>query len=101
MDKITNVADYIIKRYRELTGEYLDEMKLHKLLYFTQREAFAILGEPAFDGEFEGWKYGPVSREVRNNFMNGEIVVPTQPISDSVQYIASIVSRNTRKARSI
>lgn len=91
MDKITSVADYIIKRYRELTGEFLDEMKLHKLLYFTQREAFAILGEPAFDGEFEGWKYGPVSREVRNNFMNGEIVVPTQPISDSVQYIASNV----------
>lgn len=91
MDKITNVADYIIKRYRELTGEYLDEMKLHKLLYFTQREAFAILGEPAFDGEFEGWKYGPVSREVRNNFMNGEIIVPTQPISDSIQYIASNV----------
>ena len=91
MDKITNVADYIIKRYRELTGEFLDEMKLHKLLYFTQREAFAILGEPAFDGEFEGWKYGPVSREVRNSFMNGEIVVSTQPISDSVQYIASNV----------
>ena len=91
MDKITNVADYIIKRYRELAGEYLDEMKLHKLLYFTQREAFAILGEPAFDGEFEGWKYGPVSREVRNNFMNGEIIVPTQPISDSIQYIASNV----------
>jgi len=91
MDKITNVADYIIKRYRELTGEYLDEMKLHKLLYFTQREAFAILGEPAFDGEFEGWKYGPVSRDVRNSFMNGEIIVPTQPISDSVQYIASNV----------
>ena len=91
MDKITNVADYIIKRYRELTGEYLDEMKLHKLLYFTQREAFAILGEPAFDGEFEGWKYGPVSRDVRNSFMNVEIIVPTQPISDSVQYIASNV----------
>ena len=91
MEKITNVADYIIKRYHELTGEVLDEMKLHKLLYFTQRESFAILGEPAFDGEFEGWKYGPVSREIRNNYINGEIVVPTVPISDSIQYIASNV----------
>ena len=90
MDKITNVADYIIKRYHELTGESLDEMKLHKLLYFTQREAFAILGEPAFVGDFEGWKFGPVSREVRNNFINGEIVIATEPISDSVQYIASL-----------
>lgn len=91
MDKITNVADYIIKRYYELTGERLDEMKLHKLLYFTQRESFAILGKPAFEENFEGWKYGPVSREIRNNFLNGEIIVPTEPISDSVQYIASNV----------
>ena len=91
MDKITNVADYIIKRYYELTGEHLDEMKLHKLLYFTQRESFAVLGKPAFEGDFEGWKYGPVSREIRNNFINGEIVVPTMPVSESVQYIASNV----------
>lgn len=91
MDKITNVAGYIIERYHELTGERLDEMKLHKLLYFTQRESFAILGSPAFDGDFEGWKYGPVSREVRNNFFNGSIIVPTEQISDSVQYIASNV----------
>lgn len=91
MDKITSVADYLIKRYHELTGEALDEMKLHKLLYFTQRESFAILGKPAFEGEFEGWKYGPVSRDVRNSFMDGEIVVPTAPVSDGVQYIASNV----------
>ena len=91
MDKITNVADYIIKRYHELTGERLDEMKLHKLLYFTQRESFAILGQPAFTGDFEGLKFGPVSREVRNSFIDGEIVVPTEPISDSIQYIASNV----------
>lgn len=91
MDKIINVADYIIKRYYELTGEHLDEMKLHKLLYFTQRESFAILGKPAFEGDFEGWKYGPVSRDVRNNFINGEIVVPTTQVSDQIQYIASNV----------
>lgn len=91
MENIIDVADYIIKRYRELTGECLDEMKLHKLLYFTQRESFAILGQPAFASDFEGWKFGPVSREVRNNFMNGEIVVSTKPISDSMQYIVSNV----------
>lgn len=91
MDKITDVADYVIKRYYELTKEHLDEMKLHKLLYFTQREAFAIMGEPAFEGDFEGWKYGPVSRDVRNNFINGKITVPTAPISDATQYIVDNV----------
>lgn len=91
MDKILNVADYIIHRYKELTNESLDEMKLHKLLYFTQREAFAVIGEPAFEGDFEGWKFGPVSREVRTNFMDGEIVVPTAAISDTVAYIVNNV----------
>lgn len=91
MDKIIDVADYVVKRYHELTGEKLDEMKLHKLLYFTQRESFAILGRPAFEGEFEGWKYGPVSCEVRDCFLDGKIIVPTVPISDDVQYIVSNV----------
>ena len=61
MERIIDVANYIINRYKEITHELVDEMKLHKLLYFTQRETFAILGKPAFDSDFEGWKYGPVS----------------------------------------
>lgn len=93
MDRIIDVAAYIIRRYVELTGDRLDndEMKLHKLLYFTQREAFAILGRPAFAGELEGWKFGPVSREVREYFVNGEIVAEINDISDETQYIASNV----------
>lgn len=91
MDKIINVANYIIKKYKEISKETLDEMKLHKLLYFTQRESFAVLGHPAFEGDFLGWKYGPVSREVRNNFFDGEIIVPTTRISDEMQYIANNV----------
>lgn len=91
MDRIIDVADYIIQQYKEITQETLDEMKLHKLLYFTQREAFAILGEPAFQGDFEGWKFGPVSRDVRNNFFNGEIIAPTKEVSDGIQYIVNNV----------
>lgn len=91
MDKIIDVAAYIVGKYKEMTGEPLDEMKLHKLLYFTQRESFAIVGHPAFEGDFEGWKFGPVSPEVRSNFFNGEILVPTKDISNEIQYIANNV----------
>lgn len=91
MDKIIDVAGYIVKKYHEISGETLDEMKLHKLLYFTQREAFAVTGEQAFDGILEGWKYGPVSREVRAAFYNGEIIVPLSEITDKIQYIANNV----------
>lgn len=89
MDNIIDVAAYTIRAYKEIANENLDEMKLHKLLYFTQRESFAILNQPAFDGEFEGWKYGPVSRDVRNAYCEGEIFVSTKDISDSVKYIVN------------
>lgn len=89
MDKIINVAAYIASKYKEIAKENLDEMKLHKLLYFTQREALAITGEPAFEGTFEGWKYGPVCREVRSHFCEGEIIGQVDAISEKVQYIAN------------
>lgn len=37
---ILQVASYIYKRYMDDFGARIDEMKLHKLLYFTQREYF-------------------------------------------------------------
>ena len=91
MDKIIDVAAYIVAKYKEMTHETLDEMKLHKLLYFTQRESFAILGKPAFEGDFEGWKYGPVSREVRQDYEQGEFLVETKKISDDIKYIVNNV----------
>lgn len=91
MEKIINVAAYITKKYQEVSKETLDEMKLHKLLYFTQRESFAITGHEAFEGEFEGWKFGPVSRIVRENFFNGEIVIDTEDISDELKYLVNNV----------
>jgi len=93
MDKIIDVAAYIIRKYKEVTGESFenDEMKLQKLLYFTQRESFAIIGRQAFEGTFEGWKFGPVSREVRASLYNGEIIVPTTEISEEIKYIVNNV----------
>lgn len=91
MDKILDVAAYIATKYTELTGEKLSEMKLHKLLYFTQRESLAITGTPAFEGDFEGWMFGPVCREVRQHFFDGRILGVTQTVSDAIQYIANNV----------
>lgn len=91
MVRIIDAAAYIIQKYKNLTGEPLDEMKLHKLLYFTQRESFAITGHKAFEGDFEGWKFGPVCREVRSCYCEGEVVCPTSEIPDEVKYIINNV----------
>ncbi|MFZ7972763.1 Panacea domain-containing protein [Fusobacterium watanabei] len=91
MEKILNVAEYIFKEYYRVTGELIDEMKLQKLLYFSQRETLAILNKPLFNEEFEGWKYGPISREVRTVFTKDAINTDTEDIKSENKYIINNV----------
>lgn len=92
MESAINVARYICEKYRDMSGETIDEMKLHKLLYFSQRECFAITGQPLFNDSFEGWKYGPVCVSVRNGFFNGEIVIKSdEEINPVSAYIVNNV----------
>ena len=89
MERIIDVAQYIYDEYKRQSGEAIDEMKLHKLLYFAQRECIAITNEPMFPECFEGWKYGPVSREVRNAYTkDGMYIEDPREISDGSAYIA-------------
>ena len=87
MEKIINVAQYIFDEYKRVTEEIIDEMKLQKLLYFSQRETFAILNQPLFNEVFEGWRYGPVSREVRTVFTEDGINAQTEDIKSESKYI--------------
>jgi len=91
MERIVNVAQYIFTKYMHESGEVIDEMKLHKLLYFAQRESLAITNEPLFDGDFEGWKYGPVCRELRGSFTEDGILDADTDISDECKYIANSI----------
>ena len=88
MEKALNVASHICNKYKNISGELIDEMKLHKLLYLSQRECIAITGEPMFNDTFEGWRYGPVCVSVRNSFYEGEILSPmVEPVSKQCEYI--------------
>ena len=87
MEKILNAAQYLFEEYKKLAGETIDQMKLHKLLYFAQRESFAITGKPLFSEELEGWKYGPVSPKVRAYFTEDGIAAPTEEPSLEGAYI--------------
>ena len=93
MEKIINVAQYIYTEYKKISGKVIDEMKLHKLLYFSQRESFAVTGQPLFEEEFEGWKYGPVCREIRSCYtedgMFGEEIQDIAP--ESAYIVKNIV----------
>ena len=70
MKDAVTIASYIAGRYQAEHGERIDEMKLHKLLYFAQREKLIRTGEPLFEGEFFGWRFGPVVPEIRGAYQN-------------------------------
>lgn len=91
MEKVINVAQFIMDVYSKISGHNIDEMKLHKLLYLSQRESYAIMNEPLFQEDFEGWKYGPVCRIVRNEFAEDGLVCETSEISDEAMYIVKNV----------
>lgn len=91
MDRIMDVAAYITTRYQKISNKEIDEMMLYKLLYLVQRDSLAIMGVPAFQEELVVQKNGPISRDVRANYCEGEIICPTEEPSDSVTYIADNV----------
>lgn len=87
MERIVDVAQFIYDEYKSMSGHSIDEMKLHKLLYLSQRESLALLGQPLFDETFEGWRYGPVSRTVRNEYTEDGMACSTSQISMEAAYI--------------
>ena len=87
MEKTMCVAKALYDMYYEQKGVYMDEMKMHKLMYFSQRESLMYNNETLFDGNFYGWKYGPVLNEVREEYRK------SKPFSD----VAGDVSEATKK----
>lgn len=92
MIDVIKVASYIYKRYQEEMSTIIDEMKLHKLLYFAQREAIIQTGAPLFEAQFAAWKYGPVIVEVRNSYrMDSLTSLPSDeellPYKDVIDYV--------------
>lgn len=68
MEKTLSVAKVLYDMYYIQNGVAMDEMKMHKLMYFSQRESLMCNKETLFDAPFYGWKYGPVLKEVRSEF---------------------------------
>ena len=92
MVSVNTAASYIYEKYKSEFGTTIDEMKLHKLLYFAQRESIIQTGNPLFDATFRGQKYGPILKEIRESYKNSSFVPVTsssdidemEPIVDTV-----------------
>ena len=67
------IAGYFDSRYRSDTGQRIDEMKLHKLLYLAQRESFVRHMQPLFHDDIYAWRFGPVIPSVRTAYRHDDI----------------------------
>lgn len=91
MENLMNVASYIYKRYQDTEGKKIDEMKLHKLLYFAQRESIIQKNEPLFEETFYGWKFGPVLKEIRSAYKDNTFLTTID--KDVISRIKSIMDK--------
>ena len=72
MEKALAVAKEFYDGYFSCFGKKMDEMKMHKLMYFVQRESLMLSGDVLFQEDFFGWSYGPVLKSVRSEYMEEE-----------------------------
>ena len=68
MERTLAVAKALYNGYASKFGKKMDEMKMHKLMYFIQRESLLNSKDVLFSDEFEGWKYGPSLTCVRTEY---------------------------------
>lgn len=95
MEKTMCVAKTLYDMYYEQSGVCMDEMKMHKLMYFAQRESLMYNNEPLFDGTFYGWKYGPVLKAVRSAYMSDTLLSKSfEKVSDdTMKLLKSVLER--------
>lgn len=93
MVDVSKLASYISYRYaHENNGAEIDEMKMHKLLYFAQRESLIQANEPLFVEDFQAWKFGPVLPVIRNIYINNALCdIPQAKLNDEQTQIMDYV----------
>lgn len=68
MEKILDIAKYLTKKYKDEKKEEIDELKLHKILYFSQKEYIMLINDFLFEEDFEGWYLGSINKLVRKEY---------------------------------
>ncbi|MGD1715967.1 Panacea domain-containing protein [Dapis sp. BLCC M172] len=76
------VAKYFIMRaYEDGREAQITNMKIQKLLYYSQCLYLALNGEPLFAGEIQAWRYGlvcPPAYKFYSKFEAEQLPIPNQ-----------------------
>ena len=100
MEDLMSVAKYLVDNYRIKTNCEMDEMKLHKLLYFAQRESLLKSNEPLFSDDFLGWKFGPVIPSVRRAYKNAFHRIKIKELSSKAKRLLDYILEKYGKKNS-
>lgn len=95
IEKTLHVAKMLNELFKSENGSDMDQMRMHKMMYFVQRESLMYNKEPLFDSEFQGWKYGPVLVEVRSEYATGDMFcsVPDVLSEEAKKLVESVYQR--------
>lgn len=76
------IADYIIFRLTSEDEAGVENLKLQKLLYYTQAWHLAFNNTRLIDGEFQAWIHGPVNREIYDRFRDTKYLYSYISVND-------------------
>ncbi|WP_278401328.1 Panacea domain-containing protein [Stutzerimonas kunmingensis] len=79
MPSSIDVAKFFLAQSNEEAGDLVSNLKLQKLVYYSQGFHLAVYDEPLFDDAIEAWTHGPVVPTVYHHYKHrgsGSIPVP-------------------------
>ncbi|MEX2557345.1 MAG: type II toxin-antitoxin system antitoxin SocA domain-containing protein [Actinomycetota bacterium] len=92
MASVDDVAAAIISEHPGL-----DQMQLHKLLYFVQAASLVWQDTPAFDVEIEAWTWGPVTRVIAGRYMQFDKRPIRDPVAGDSKHLDSELRQTIKK----
>ncbi|HYW19308.1 MAG TPA: type II toxin-antitoxin system antitoxin SocA domain-containing protein [Nodularia sp. (in: cyanobacteria)] len=74
---------FIVRAYEEGIEAEMTNMKVQKLLYYSQSLYLAIYDQPLFDEDIQAWRYGPVcppAYRFYSEFEAQQLPIPSQEL---------------------
>jgi uncharacterized phage-associated protein len=78
---------FIVRAYEEGEEAQMTNMKVQKLLYYSQSLHLALYDEPLFPNEIQAWRYGPVcppAYSFYSNFEANQLPIPSKDFLERV-----------------
>jgi uncharacterized phage-associated protein len=76
---------YIVKAYNDGQDSEITNMKVQKLLYYSQCIYLALFDLPLFSEEIQAWRYGPVcppAYKFYRDYEGQQLPIPTEILTD-------------------